>query len=148
MIKASELRIGNWYSNGYLNYTLGTSDFMDHLNYAQVHDGRIDLIFPVSLTPELLKKCGFENRIIKSKISGHFTICRKEVLQNTELEITFSSDSPVDTRVEILFKYQKHTGSRRLHEEYIKRFNNCLTFMHQLQNLYFALTGAELEITL
>lgn len=65
MIKVNELRVGNWINKrgGYL-YQLDLSDFYDMEGAGHGMDGasKTDTTFEsVSLTPEILKACGFNN---------------------------------------------------------------------------------------
>lgn len=80
MIKANELRIGNWiYYNGKLS-KIDLTDFRDILedNY------EINYYKPIFLTEEILLKCGFENKGIDDNwIIFRFKsirICKTEML--------------------------------------------------------------------
>jgi hypothetical protein len=109
MIKANELRIGNWVNIGDLSTTI------NHIM------GDEDYFQPIPLTPEILEKCGFE------KVE---TMGLMEVYQyaGDGLEISIEND----------FYYCNggYTCDVRL------------TSLHQLQKLYYAVTGEELTITL
>lgn len=130
MIKANELRIGNW-----VNY---------NINGEQLHSGKITGIYntqdepsrgvidyhyplvfgqPIPLTPEILEKAGFES-----------------------VRWSMGSYNWVHRESKICFKRLKTQGD-------VVRFmaHNRITHvtsLHQLQNLYFALTGEELNINL
>lgn len=118
MIKANELRIGNWLlgcNNYYFQVDTDTFVALEHKssNYNS------DCPAPIPLTPEILEKCGF---------------VRKE---NTGSGITWDY------------------GKFRLIQGYLPEFyldaphyGKAYTTLHQLQNLYFALTQTELQITL
>jgi hypothetical protein len=57
-LKANELRIGNWISNGAMPITAG----FDQIRYAEIFQ-------PIPLTPEWLERFGFEKfRLIKDGI--------------------------------------------------------------------------------
>lgn len=119
MIQANELRLNNCYSINGKIYTLGTSDFMDFLNEAQVNNGSINNIDPIPLTPEILEKFGFEKHT-DSQGDAFWYVYTYEDFEFTENgAFTFN-------------------GSVMPHIQYL----------HELQNLYFALTGTELEIKL
>lgn len=74
---------------------------------------------PIPITEELLLKCGFEKKHTDVFIKGIY-----------DLEPLFSDSDEWDFCI-----YEKETNTK-------------LKYLHQLQNLYFALTGKELEINL
>ncbi len=119
MIKANELRIGNWYINteeagSYYKFEEEDAHFIQ--DFKSVAE-------PIPLTPEILEKCGFK---IINHIHGYsfYTMDRHNKKHLP----------PIDW-------YENRT----LYYSY--PVNHC-KFVHQLQNLYFALTGIELEINL
>ena len=107
MIKANELRIGNWVFNIYNNPVKVT-----------VIDDTVDWCKPIPLTPEILEKCGFDNddndflKTIDDRSSLHINLEKKRTL------------------------IESYDGIVKL-----KNIN----YLHQLQNLVFALTGEELN---
>jgi hypothetical protein len=117
MIKANELRIGNWYfefgmprqATGLLIYKLESIRIRDKI--------AID-ISPIPLTPEILEKCGFREY---GPFSPWLTLG------------SFSWSDPAG------ISYEIDEESAML--DHIK-------YLHQLQNLYYAVTGEELTITL
>src|SRR5690606_13658422 len=120
MIQANELRIGN-----YVNIYLGVNDKdgcwysnyeITGLDIAQIDEGDYICIEPIELTEEILLKCGFRN-------------------------------SEDDT----LTNEHGFTLGRKMNINKTPYFMTRGTFielkhLHQLQNLYFALTGKELEV--
>lgn len=80
---------------------------------------------PILLTPGMLEKCGFENRnnIFYHKSGRYFIVPMAAGTYST-----FITD----------FESQKDIGEMITGNKYL----------HQLQNLYFALTGEELKIKL
>lgn len=115
MIKANELRLGNWVSNGEKNYTVDACSLYDTatLEYYPIEG--------ILLTPEILEKCGFKGNANKAiKIKNGFDLV-------VDVFDWFAVINP-------------------------KNYSSCYTvdckYLHQLQNLYFALTGTELEINL
>ena len=123
MIKVNELRIGNYILND------GCVCTIDQLNgkgftycglitkQGNQITAHYDLIKPIPLTEELLLKCGW----VRSFIEGLFRI------ESVEIEIIKGKFYPSISVGEY------HIGKE-------------LKSLHQLQNLYFALTGEELEI--
>jgi len=121
-MEASELRIGNWY----LSTKFQTPVICEMGDFYEIYmraDGSseytVDDIFePLPLTEEWLLKFGFE------KIGGYLWDCKK-LGENRFLNNPFSP-----THFEVRgFIPKSH-----------------IQYVHQLQNLYFALTGEELII--
>ncbi len=79
---------------------------------------------PIPLTPEILQRCGF----VKTYESGIHTNWEADNLDHPEIGFTFWHE-----KREMKLRYY---GENNI---------NC-TYLHQLQNLFFALTGQELEI--
>jgi len=134
VIKANELRIGNWVddpTDGQQKrvniYQLGKSMVTDVLsNYTAI-----------PLTPEILVECGFELDGFK-----HYNLEIPTILTCSNITITFAGD----------YLYLEEPAKRRLDKpDLICLWNKDLMkvfYLHQLQNLYFALTGEELNINL
>ena len=118
MINANELRIGNWINYLDINgVNPAQIEIDDFINLKE--DGEKDFPFtPIPLTPEILEKCGF----VMHKTSQ---LWRKD---NFYLHHYLVSDN------EYCFKYSDFTSS-------------SIQYLHQLQNLYFALCGEELNYT-
>lgn len=129
MIKATELKIGNWIwfmdeavlidavdSDGCLN-------ILASINNGGNVSSSCDMADPIPLTPEILEKCGF----IESR--GSYWIGAGEES----------------------FIVQNEAGGFRLmvmsYDDYAP-YGKPLGYLHQLQNLYFALTGEELTVNL
>lgn len=106
MIKASELRIGNWVSNGEVDYQITGATIL-HLEI-KPSDA---IAKPIPISPEWLERMGFEKQ--------------------TDWSYYFD---------DIYFSYNE-TGDLTCRLRYYKTI--CY-YVHQLQNLYFALTGEEL----
>lgn len=137
MIQANELRIGNWVT------VYGDSEHRVHLvckTGVQV-EGQIigGIVFdpadvhPIPLTPEILEKAGFEHHYYKADSEGQtdsewWTIKAGKGLWGKN-EITI-------VKFEEGLTYSCH--ATRAECQYV----------HQLQNLYHALTGEELTIEL
>jgi hypothetical protein len=125
-MKASELRIGNWllYNNNY------------HFQIAEIQQGprgsfvnfdldlSSDYLKPIPLTPEILEKAGF-------------------VKDNEFLNDTYFTQYLVQLNDRFgISNYQDGWYCRDIMP------NLEIEYLHQLQNLYFALTGEELTIDL
>lgn len=122
MIKANELRIGNYiYSSITQKYIKVHSRFF-RLIESEIRVKGNSTYVGIPLTEELLLKCGFINEFEDEEDNSYFT------LKNIEIQ-------------KILFK----------EEFFLDNVNNIgvsIKHLHQLQNLYFVLTGTELEIKL
>jgi len=119
MINANELRIGNWVL------------IESHITTVNHIMGDEDYFLPIPLTPEILEKCGF----VKNKV------------QNDCIEL-----GGIDFHLELMwgkenYYYPMLTQTPQGCEERTV-FLNRINSLHQLQNLYFALTGQELEVKL
>jgi hypothetical protein len=119
-MEAKELRIGNWYKyyadGKYYNYQIEAKDFIS---------GNIKNFEPIELSEEWLLKFGFEIE----KSNSH-CIAFNEVGYEHELQL----DKEFGT-TENCWNITKYGSGYRL-----------IYYVHQLQNLYFALTGEELKI--
>ncbi len=124
MIQANELRIGNWIHNPVqeINFQVDLATIgnvaRDNGNKNKV-PSRL-LYQPIPITEEILLKCGFEKK--KQRFES------KEALLRISYFDSAWHCSIGDDDFGFLFRTIKH--------------------LHQLQNLYFALTGKELQIEL
>jgi hypothetical protein len=144
MIKVNELRIGNWVKLGDINGKV-KSIYSSHF---QVDDERsvslgnsLQINFkPIPLTEEILLKCGFEKVITKGDFDAGFD---DEVTYGLEYKREFYLSYCDDFSVGI-FSSKKASNDE---------LGICIPiesarYLHQLQNLFFTLTGEELEIKL
>lgn len=131
MIQANELRIGNWIEDrmGRAYQILGIlSMYRILFGPGSDKERQIDEILGIKLTPEILEKAGFEYISFGLwKIDFH----QKDDWFRLEY---FEDDSTYPDRGTLLL------GGQRI-------FNHP-QYVHQLQNLYFALTGEEFPIEL
>jgi hypothetical protein len=123
-MKSTELRIGNWVNGEFANGELKPFQIFRI-------DGNDDCygLEPIPLTPELLEKCGFVRSQDEDENSLTLVNGRK----------TFKWVEGNDDDYFLI--YQTDCGL-----DYNTAFE--LEHLHQLQNLYYALTGEELEINL
>lgn len=120
-MKANELRIGNLVMYNDQNTGLiPTPVQIDISDLILIQNGVNECVYnPIPLTPEILEKAGFKNRYNKN------CFLYKDKIGGWE--------------------YQFNGDIFSVGEQVIK---NRLQYLHQLQNLYFALTGEELNIDL
>lgn len=129
-MKANELRLGNWVS---LN---GNSTQVDVIDYNQIiatELGLIELKFikPIPLTEEWLSKFGFNTDKVTFGI--HVDNIRFRLFQ-INASCSYNDNENEFTVTVYQYKY---------------RIEICrIKYVHQLQNLYFALTNEELKIEL
>jgi hypothetical protein len=122
MIKANELRIGNLVK--YDNCVKVIDVINDSKNIVEFEDGdTVYAVFhcqPIPLTEEWLLKFGFVDK-------------------NYTLELKAK-------RKTIVFNWFSKVVSTGKRSGYYSRKYRHIKYVHQLQNLYFALTGEELEV--
>lgn len=141
-MKASELRIGNW-----VQY-----DCFDEIIYTKIDaikDSKVSLnlsthgyewedvedIDPIPLTPEILEKAGFiRDDWSNSNYPGRFSLSLIDTGNYTG-DGYFKYDSADDC----LALYSSDGGDTSI-------VIHKIEYVHQLQNIYFAITGEELEI--
>ena len=128
-MKVNELRIGNWYNH------LGEFKQVTPNTILEVWEAQRQWCKPIPLTPEILEKAGFKDDGSGSGwyMLNYFTDCEltAEVMCLQVNTISFRcaiSDTDYDSAPSM-------TAIR-------------MNYVHQLQNLYFALTGEELNINL
>lgn len=123
MIDAKELRIGNYIQlrNKFV-MAGGIPNIHKLLIPGEQYAVEVEEFVPIPLTEDLLLKCGFKKI---NHISGYsfFSMERKKSGVN----------------IDIYEAYSTIGGNTSVPH---------IQFLHQLQNLYFALTGKELEVTL
>lgn len=119
MIKPNELRIGN------IVLVQGKPVKITGIIHDNIYFGsefyvrvRLHQSEPIPLTPEILEKCGFKLDVEVYEQAGFYPC---------------------------IIKNKMNEGWRMDFGEYV---TNELNYLHQLQNLYFALTGTELEINI
>lgn len=134
MIDAKDLRIGNWVIDRYTfsgdeRFTKVVSLYFSD-GYGSVNASTDKDYFPILLTPEILEKCGFKDnhtRVVGSENNVIEWECddaeiRKE---GDDFIYVLYSDDWGYVRAEVIVKY-----------------------VHQLQNVHYAITENELTVTL
>ena len=122
---AKELRIGN------LVKYKGNDVFLDISDFAELsHDENyFDVLFPIPITPERLERVGFENDEL-----GKYSIdCGEYVMSISRNDFTGTLEKDSQWFVSIIIQY----GNQPM--------TVVKMYIHEIQNLYFALTGKELE---
>jgi hypothetical protein len=138
-MKPNELRIGNW-----------VKLFNDEFNKIhvisktaiQVEGGiiggevfKLEQVQPIPLTPEILEKCGFD---VVHKTNNHYAINDPNGIKDSHKISVFPT---INNQWHIAFSdtlngYNDYTPTTKIQ------------YLHQLQNLVFALTGEELNFKL
>lgn len=127
MIQANELRVGNCLLNAkgqigkVKEIIIGDAghDYKHFVRFSDlVYGGYLENLQPIPLTPEILEKCGFNN--LNFPGDSYFSLIKR----------------PKENYYDVLLvPDDANLGVR-------------LLYLHQLQNLYFALTGEELILKL
>lgn len=117
-MKINELRFGNWVLDGFGNPV----QIKDIISEGNTSGYKLSTLSPIELSPEILEKAGFVTIGRYAIGVGGYNVFAKG-------------------RIELL---QPNEG-----DPYILAFYEAkIKYLHQLQNLYFALTGQELTINL
>ena len=120
MIDAKELRIGNWVLiNGRFIYMDAKIFHVVILGFEGYEPE------PISLTPEILEKCGFDIDLDNFNWNAYKEFENNGLSHYVSLRFNKTKQ----------FWFFRHAASPIKH-------------IHQLQNLYFALTGKELDVKL
>ena len=121
MIQPNELRIGDiFYFKGELTA----------ITYAYLYEfvkGNVHLV-PVELTPDILEAAGFKYN---------------QLTENYEIFIDFEGLIALNK-----YDYSIFIGADNEDRGYTGRTSTACKYLHQLQNLYYCLTGEELQIDL
>ena len=129
MIKANELRIGNWYNHNGEYCQVSPSTILE------VWESPRKWVQPIHLTPEILGKSeGFEMILW----NGVFRQYYFSITNNTVLSLFFGEYIGFENRLD------KVTFGTHPYYSGCTYGNFPVKYLHQLQNLYFALTGEEL----
>lgn len=119
-MKAQELRIGNWVDRDGKLYRI--------LSGYGLLTGAVAKYKPIPLTPEILEKCGFEKR--------EQGVCNCYYIPNSTISMSY--------QIELVWLKDIINGKESGFPFYRNAFCT-VKYLHQLQNLYFALTGEELD---
>ncbi|MDX9704013.1 MAG: hypothetical protein RBU23_13355 [Candidatus Auribacterota bacterium] len=137
METTKELRIGNLVEdhNGvhYVIYAISSNCVIVDLPFGSIHRWfDISEIKPIPLTEEWMVKLRFRKRI-GGKHDSYYTYYLKRISIGNDIKITFYEN-----------RNMKYTLIENEHHEmFLGKYENCV-YVHQLQNLFFALTGKEL----
>ena len=123
MIKANELRIGNWVNIDKCIRKFNISDF-EYSNY--------DISDPIPLTPEILEKCGFAMLRHLGKLQPTLRI-------DESLEFHWADDA-----LYVTYSEDNYDESIDLGGFTIERPLRHIKHFHQLQNYVYFATNTEL----
>lgn len=125
-MKANELRIGNYIQVKYKEWTI---ERVDAITIEILGESGNDEYQPVPLTPEILEKCGAYNESGNENIYSYVI----EVGGEDDIHIIYRGGVDIEDRYYI---YCRGADLRPPFQ---------IKYVHQLQNLYFALSGSELD---
>lgn len=148
MIAANELRIGNWvYETSQFNPQVFTADDfwqiaginnIDKTAYDQKDNiTQFDYLYPIPITPEILEKSGLEIQKGYRAWGKDYDITWLDISVPDPLILVLEKDE-----IKLIVKTDDSPMMVEMEEA------QKIKYLHQLQNLYFALTGEELQITL
>jgi len=123
MIKANELRIGNWTND---TRTISDRTLMQNVFHPtqiqKIEKDYINKFFePIPLTPEILEKCGFTE------------------FYRSEWQIKFEYPT---NRYDMIVVFKNSRIMLFYGDTYLKDIES----LHDLQNTYYSFTGEELEV--
>lgn len=140
-MEASELRIGNYFYQKIRPGRCAPDELVirqvkswadgNYVNYSHLHTSVLDCedIEPVPISPEILESCGFEKY-------GSYPIYKKRKAKKEGYHLQYEGLTISDVNEDGQEFWTWATQGIDL------------KYLHQLQNLYFALTGTELEVKL
>jgi hypothetical protein len=119
-VKANELRIGNWVYDGEMKRICVIAEVREEtvkLDPTPYAATRLKWLMPIPLTPDILEKAGFKKDRTGFALPDRMSLSFSVTKDGEYLACW------LDKSLGVIVKY-----------------------LHQLQNLYFALTGNELEV--
>lgn len=130
-MKTTELRIGNWVYNAYIEENMQVYPMMiPQLHRIENENGSLEdfNIKPIPLTEEILVKCGFDKELLDSN--------------NPEEGYYYSLRLSDDKYCDLSLLSGDKNG---IFEVYLFPYDNIrFQYLHQVQNIYHSLTGKEL----
>lgn len=145
MIAANELRIGNWvksivlHGSHFLKFKRFDEDLKIAFFYKENIGAYIEHIAPIPLTTEILEKCGFY-------IIHHLGKLQPTLYIDKYQELYFNFDNGVPICVYDC-ENDNTDENIELASFFTEKVFRHINHLHQLQNLYFALTNTELTYT-
>jgi hypothetical protein len=131
MIQANELRLGNYILHKVNNRITMVKCSVEHFNL--LSSGDSSTMFPVQLKATVLEQCGFiENKDYALLPTAHEYFLTIPVSGNNKNEIV------------AYIKSNNECFCRAIVNGLV--VSNSVYYLHQLQNLYYSLTGNEMEI--
>jgi hypothetical protein len=140
-MKATELRLGNkiyytksWNKTDEKAVVSVCSDLIKEIEKNEKY-GYSAIVEPIPLTEDILLKCGFYEVVFDSEQTGYGTEYHLKV--NSFIYLNYADD----------FSLELYGSEHQNSHGAIPFWENTKT-VHGLQNLYFALTGEELNVEL
>jgi hypothetical protein len=124
-MKANELRIGNWIRTSKEEQAVDV--LCDSLSTINQHCITYDMVAPIQLTEQWLIRFGFEK---DEEFDEGGIVDYRYFLHKRNFTLSFTSNFSTEDFIYV---------------NYNQGGVDCF-FIHQLQNLYFALTGEELKL--
>ncbi len=127
-MKANELRLGNWVESVYTDHIFKLTSIDEGRVCTDESSLNINHVCGIPLTPEILKKAGFDKQ-------------QSTVGMNDSFDYTIGFNHVTCNHLLMLH-------SNRCGEFFYQNIRHEIKYVHQLQNLYFVLTESELTINL
>ena len=144
MIQSNDLRIGNYVSHRTGTMTIGGVQ-IDCVEFMPTEDGDRGSIYDdidgIPLTEEWLIRFGFEKNVEINENAYEFPKRKYPHLSRMGLFFLHHTITGIDKIDYYNLAFPGSYGSC-----YLPSFNQC-RYVHQLQNLYYVLTGEELGLT-
>lgn len=124
MLNPNELRIGNWVND------IGGNP----AQIIRLAEGKKPLETAIRITDEILEQCGFVN---EGKIWNDYELWSFKKQHHQDFDIQYSHSINGNQKgYRLITEYGRHVNEEGI------------LYLHELQNLYFALTQQELEVKL
>lgn len=146
MIKAIEFRKGNYVMDKVSREWMVVDEIGENVGAVLIDRDKYPLpdgwqMTYIPLTPEILEKCGFEKSL--SEDVQERTIYGIQVANNTSLYFDPHKDW-MRNDYEVEWYLSHEWNNNHFKNDFLAKPK----YLHQLQNLYFALTGEELSVNL
>lgn len=150
MINANDCVVGRWFNRKHgkgwtwiqFDESVIRSIFSDSLELA------LNDFEPIPLTPEILEKAGFERRVYDNNKKNPIIVEHLPELAAKDFfdHRKYITEDGWQIVIEETDEWDIRYGKEEVEEEMLPLVS--IESLHQLQNLYFALTGEELTINL
>lgn len=152
-MESKELMLGNWVKYAHNSFWIeeiqGQPVQIDIDNYQEIYfdeGGTLEPKYePIPLTPEILEMAGFvKNDGALGAALGHTLILESREGTYKNIAVVYNSDKNYPQ----YYVFMREGSTTDIGDNNIVTISRDLQYLHQLQNLFFALTGTHLKIEL